>query len=333
MSINHKKTTLSRAGFTLVEMMVVVPIAMILIAVLVYALIQMANSATASNERTVRMTSLLKALDIIEQDVSVANQFLVKPRLRDYDDNFNDGFLNYGDNSNPQLTESVRCGIYPRSVNSSGNCKDDANQQPRLIVNRLATITSPDTDKTAKVLAHFKNGGFPTQCKHNPPVLFNAVYFIDKGNLYRRNILPRTKKSGAGSGAQVKYDPDKLFCKWSENKGGSSSVTYHEPWHQPTCSSDSLKNPSASEYCRGQDLLLLKDAEIDIQYFTEGGMPINKDLIYNNSSGEIGSQSALNTAIGVKIILKSKVSVTKSKATQEVVGEVVINKLSDSPVS
>ena len=41
-------------------------------------------------------------------------------------------------------------------------------------------------------------------------------------------------------------------------------------------------------------------------------------------------QNIANTPV---IILKSKVSVTKSKTTQEIVGEAVINKLSDSPVS
>lgn len=326
MSTSPKINT-SRLGFTLVEMLVVVPIAMILIATLVYALIQMANSATVSNERTVRMSNLLRALDMIEQDVAVANQFMVKPALRDYKGDFKREFIDYANIDNPQLTESVRCGVYRQSVNASGVCVADANQQPRLIINRLATITPPDTDSSIKILAHFKEGGFPTQCKYNPPVLFNVVYFIDKGNLYRRNILPRTKKLGSSG---FHYDHQGLFCKWSDSSG---SNTYHEPWHQPTCSSDGLRTFEAGKYCRGQDLLLLKDAQIDLQYFTAGGSPIDNNLIYNNTGGDLGAQTVLNSAMGVKIILKSKVSVSRGKATQEVSGEAVVNKLSDSPVS
>ncbi len=313
----------SKQGFTLVEMLVVVPIAMVLMSVLVYALISMTNGATVSNERTVRMAALTRALDLIEQDVAVSNQFLHKASLRDHTGTVNESFIATTDLNNPQLSESVRCGNLPK-VEIGGVCRDGDGGQPRLILNRLATITAPDAEEKIKILARFKAGSFISECKYNPPVFFNVVYFVHNGNLYRRNIFPRTRVAG-----KMVFD-ENLFCKWEDTSAGTGAlaVSRHLPWQKPSCSAAN-RNNSNKDYCQEEDLLILPDAEIEIAYFGTNGNAISNADIYNNDASK--SQDALNAAQGVKIILKSKVALGREDAPQIVSGELIVNKLSDLP--
>lgn len=315
-------------GFTLVEMLVVIPIALILVAVLVNALIRMTHSASLSNERTTRMSQLTRALDLIEQDVAVANQFLSKPALRDETGRVNADFIKESDLNNPQLTDSVRCGIYPESHVGSGRCGGRGSAHQRLIVNRLASVTPPDVDTNVKHLAHFKNGAFSEHyCKYNPPVLFNVVYFVKDGNLYRRSILPRT---GVGN----RFDPD-LLCAWREKNsaGVAYGPTHHLPWQKPTCSKEEFSKDRLGKYCQAQDLLLLEGAEIKIEYLNFDGRVIRDNLIYSQPADHTHTQELLDQASSVRVTLKANISLVGSKKSDFVRGEVIVRKLSDSPSS
>lgn len=312
-----------RFGFTLVEMLVVVPIALILIAVLVNAMIRITQSASLSNDRSMRMSQLNRALDMIEQDATVANQFLSKPILRNASGNIENSYID-NSASSFQLSDSVRCGVYQEEY-VGGACRRSGVAHNRLILNRLATITPPDADANIKILAHFKDGSFTGQyCKYNPPVFFNVVYFIKDDKLYRRNIMPMSV------GAR-KFDPS-LFCSWTDS---ASSTAYHMPWQKPTCSHNNFMNSlgsDANRYCQEQDLLLLDNAEMTIEYLNNNA-PINNTQIYFNPTNHDKTQENLNNANGVRVVLKSRVTLTGSKKTGVVQGEIIVRKLSDLPSS
>lgn len=313
-------------GFTLVEMLVVVPIALILIAVLVNAMIRTTQSASLANDRSIRMAQLNRALDLIEQDVAVSNQFLSRPAMRNHENKVDSDYLDEDQNS-VQLSDSIRCGIYPETY-VGNKCVNSGTSSKRLIVNRLATITPLDADTNVKVLAHFKKGGFGEQyCKYNPPVLFNVIYFIKNDKLYRRNIMPFV--SGKG------YDWD-LFCQWTERNEAGQLKTYHLPWQKPTCSAKDFTNGSGlsyrKQYCQAQDLLLLDNAEMTIEYLNNDHQ-IDDSQIYLNPTDHAASQRVLDGANTVRVVLKSRVTLTGSKKADAVRGEIIVRKLSDLPSS
>lgn len=318
----------SQSGFTLVEMLVVVPIALILIAVLVNSLIKMTNSATVSNVRTNRMSQLMRALDMIEQDVAVSNQFLSKPRLRNQGGEVVDDYVS-DEQTNPQLSDSVRCGVYPEQYLATGSCGNRYTAQPRLIINRLATITKPDADVKLKVLAHFREGSFSVDhCKYNPPLFFNVVYFIKDGNLYRRNILPRTLKHGVRV-----FDSD-LLCSWKDrDRWGNDTIVRHLPWHKPTCSQADFESWDHRLYCQERDLMILENAEIEIEYLTGNNNKIDSMEVYRTPTNYEETQTVLNSAHSVRVILKSNVALTSTKSKNYIQGEMIVRKLSDAPGS
>lgn len=314
-----------KAGFTLVEMLVVVPIVLILVSVLVYALIQMTNSATLSNEKTRRLADVNRVLDIIEQDVSVSNQFLIKPLLRDGAGADRQDFLDYTSSFNPQLTQSVRKGI-ANEYDSADAPPSSYVKSSRLILNRLATVTNPNKEGAIKQLAHYKRayggGGFDDDnCKYNPPVTFNTVYFVSGRNLYRRNIFPRVLQSG------VYTYPKEFFCKWQDG-----TERYHLPWQEPTCRASDLAGNKA--YCQKEDQLLLEDAEFTVEYLNEEHDVM--DGLNNLTSDDLDVkaqeiQDLLDQVKTIKITVVSKVKINKVATASEIKAHLIVNKISDVP--
>lgn len=314
----------TKAGFTLVEMMVIIPIALILIAVLVFSIIQLTNGAAINNQKTRRLADLNRALDAIEQDITVTNQFLLKPRLRDGNGLFNDNYIDYADYHNPQLSRSVRFGIDPVYYPEDQPPSNREQNQPRLILNRLATVTNPDADNIIKRLAHFKHGVFDTiSCKYNQPVLFNSVYFVAGNKLYRRAILPRIDDGSGSKGYYFK----RLFCEWTEPGLG---LTFQEPWQLPTCAENLPITVNTRKYCRAHDQLVLDNAEIKVDYLDKDQNSLSS-AIYDTSRTPEQRQTLLNEAVTVKVTLASWVDLGKGTSSFAVRGQVLANKLSDTP--
>lgn len=157
-SRNSRQLPLS-GGFTLVEILVVVPVVILVVAVMVGFLVTLTGDAMMSRERNAMTYTAQDALNQIEQDVRVSTRFmattgtLVSPQGR------NDGTLAF---SSPDQ---------------------------HLILMQYATIGSP-YDGT-RSLAHYADR--PNACddfhEYNEPVQATVVYFVKNGNLHKRTII------------------------------------------------------------------------------------------------------------------------------------------------
>lgn len=322
--------TKSKPAFTVVEMIVVVPIVMILISVLAYSLVRLTSSSALANEKTKRLSELHNALSMIENDISLSARFLTKVELRDFDGNVGNFVF-----SKPQKANSVDHGIFP-VYKYSDLPPDGYSLSPRLILDRFATVTSPysvnnqrnpydagfSLKKDMKILARYSQGAYgTTDCQRNAPVLINTVYFTSGDKLYRRHILPAKNMGGLISNvAIVRYDD--MFCAFTD-----SGVEYKLPWQKATCPKDLSYY---YHYCQETDHLILRGAEMKIEYLDHDGNPM--DQVYNKGLlGESKIQQILDGVKSIRVTLTSKVGIKNHKTTT-VTGTIIANKMSDVPI-
>lgn len=152
----------NKAGFTLIEMVIIIPIAVFVVLGMVTAVISLTNQASLTNAITRRSNDIRYALDILEQDISLSNAFLVENSF--------------------DLDSSQR-------LNNQGFKVVNDHGQKQLILQSLVTTDNPLTTDSMKKLVHVKFGG-STDCALNPPMYSNTVYFIDNNTLYRRVLFP-----------------------------------------------------------------------------------------------------------------------------------------------
>lgn len=315
----HRRLT----GFTVVEMLVVLPIALILIMVIVHSVTRLTNAAVISGEKSRRTIELNNALALIEQDVSVTNQFLSRATLRDKAGHIDSTMLDYLDLTSPQNKNSIHFGIMPNYLDADRPVHPFSDSQPRLFLNRLATITNPNADEAIKRLAHYNEGPFSgADCKYNPPVLFNVVYYVSGESLYRRVIMPYRKSDGA-------YNKE-LFCHWME--GGH--IKYEMPWQQPSCNNVDYNAPGGfkKKYCVSEDQKVIDQVDFRVEYLDGYGNNIPHDKIYNQGLTLDQIQEALDDAKAVRVKIESKIGLTRGAVETVVKGEVVVSKISDTPI-
>ncbi len=152
----------SKKGFTLVELMVTVPIALLVIGAVVFVLFSLVNQTMSKNEKVSTVRDLQNALDIIEQDVSLSNSFLAT----------NDFTLD------------------PSQKNNNDNWTNlEMNNSSVLILQKAMTTTNPLSEDVNRKLVRTKIAGV-ADCAGNPLMFLNVVYFVNNNNLYRRTLMP-----------------------------------------------------------------------------------------------------------------------------------------------
>lgn len=161
-----------QAGFTFVEMLVVAPIVILLIASLVGVIIAITGDVLATREKLLVSYTTQDALNRIEQDIRLSNRFLAQNTItltapQGYD-NGTDSFTNIG--------------------LSSGNA---------LILRGILTDKRP-TEETRELVyqANSPNPCGGSLVSYNTPYYSNIVYFIKNNALYRRVLLPYNPTNG-----------------------------------------------------------------------------------------------------------------------------------------
>lgn len=156
-----------QAGFTLIEMLVVVPMVMLIVTIIIGFMVTLTGDALRSRERTNLVYEVHTALDRIEQDARISTGF-VASRLVD----------------SPQG---------PGSAGATGTFSAASTPQNTLIMTQNATTKSPVDATRALVHKNAPNGCGPGEGKeYNPTLKVTVVYLVQDNTLWRRTIVPST---------------------------------------------------------------------------------------------------------------------------------------------
>ncbi len=174
-SLQVSKHQTFHTGFTLVEMLVVAPIAILSIGIIVSVTISMVGDAMISQARATAAYTTQDALDRIEKDIRLSSAFL---------STFSSVQPGQGKNATPALMTDTT------SFSTSSNTASDT-----LILNSPATTSDPYD--SGRALVYYKDqpnacGGASTNL--NRPLTTRVIYFLRTQNsvttLWRRTVVP-----------------------------------------------------------------------------------------------------------------------------------------------
>jgi hypothetical protein len=166
MSNNKSSNLPTRAGFTIVELLIIAPIVLLTIGAFITAIVNMTGDVLASRGATVLTYNIQDALNRIEDDVKLSTTFLATNNIP---------------LSSPQG--------YSDDTTAFNNV--DATNGTMLILNTLATNGNPLVSTSGLVyLTNLPNACNSTQLSQNTPMTLNIVYFVRNGTLWRRTIMP-----------------------------------------------------------------------------------------------------------------------------------------------
>lgn len=153
----------NKSGFTIVELLVAIPIVILVISVIIFATISLTGHSINDNTKNIAASDLQTALDIIEQDITLSNRFL---STNEFD-------------------------LDPSQQNAGQNFSNiNTNGHPALILKSILTTTNPLSNNDTKKIVHDKFGA-NVNCAMNAPYYINVVYFVENNTLYRRLLFPR----------------------------------------------------------------------------------------------------------------------------------------------
>ena len=155
----------NKKGFTIVEVLIVMPIVIIVIGVFITAIVNMTGDVLATRGANSLIYNIHNALNQIEQDIKLSDGFLetnsfILTAPQGSDDATNTPFLN---------------------ITASG---------PALILDSLATTSNPLNTARNIVYENNPKTCIDVQVDQNNPVKTNIVYFIKNRTLWRRTIMP-----------------------------------------------------------------------------------------------------------------------------------------------
>lgn len=153
----------SEDGFTLVELLVILPILVTVVAVLLSVLVMVLSQINTARSSTGLIYETQNALDVIERDMSVSTLFLTSS-----DTGYQD---TYG----------------PDNAGAAWSYKGDSATSRTLITRNFATTESPYNGNRAPVFLN-QLGCDTDHLYFNDPYYVNIIYFVRNNTLYRRTL-------------------------------------------------------------------------------------------------------------------------------------------------
>jgi type II secretory pathway pseudopilin PulG len=239
-------------GFTTVEVMVIAPIVILVLAVFVVAIVTMVGDVLASRKQNTIAYDIQDALNRINQDVKVSGGYLAT--------------------NNIALTS-------PQGINNDTTSFDNSNSATYgtpLILNSYATTGNPFGSATTRDVVYLSNS--PNLCSsaqviQNRVMMTNIVYFSKNNSLWRRVIMPSNYLTAGCSTPWQKPScaPDytAAFCKAEDQKlvDGVGVTDFHVSYYPNPSSTNENNNatdPTATDSFRQETLRTTNTIIVDI---------------------------------------------------------------------
>lgn len=164
---NHSKS----AGFTLIEIGIIVPILIVTVLILFDALFAMIRTSTVERGKIDLTYDAQNAITNIESDAVLASMYL------------------------PTVDTNVTADPYPPTANSGAwSYLGDSTTSRVLIVRLFSTTTNPlSSDRQPAFIGNPAGAECnTTNIYFNDVQQYNAIYFLKNGNLYRRRLIDKT---------------------------------------------------------------------------------------------------------------------------------------------
>lgn len=289
-----------RAGFTLVELMVVAPIVILLIGSFVALIVNLTGEVLSSRGSNVLTHDVQDALSRIEQDIKLSTTYLAETNI-DID----------GDATSTPVLAATRQGyarnsteVQNGSIIPFSNIAKTGGSNASLILNSLVTNGNPQSSNTSFIYLPNTPNSCNTVAEYskNTPMSSNIVYFVDSQDvLWRRTIMP----SG--------YD-------LPANRCGSAI-----PWQQPSCAPGYVA--ANAPFCKANDMRLaegVKPADFQISYYgSPGGTAANTAPVSTTDTTAAGT-AARNVALQSTPTVSVSITSTKTVAGREISASGVI---------
>ena len=280
-----------RAGFTLVEMMVIAPIVILLIGSFVALLVNLTGEVMSSRGSNVLAYDVQDALNRIEQDVKLSTTYLSVTNI-DID----------GDSTANPVVPATRQGYGGTATTGSTvkftNIAKSGGSNASLILNALATNDNPLSDTANYVyLANAPNTcDTVAEYSKNTPMSMNIVYFVDNNDtLWRRTIMPHN------------YNTASARC-------GTAA-----PWQQPSCTPG--YNAASLPFCRTNDIKLVegvRPVDFQITYYTSAGSTAASGAANNPADTSAAGDAVRNTALQSSPTVSVSIIARKTIAGREI---------------
>lgn len=197
----------NKNGFTVVEILIVVPIVVLMIGIFITAVVSMTSEVLTSRGANALIYNIHDALNRIEQDVKLSNGYLATNSFT--------------------LTA-------PQGMDDSTSMPfvNTSSQGSALILSSVATTNNPLSSSRNVVHSNTPNACNSLQVDQNAPITTNIVYFVKNGALWRRVVMPANYTTvGFGCNSITKtnatiwqqatcapYIPIGAFCKANDTK-------------------------------------------------------------------------------------------------------------------
>lgn len=163
----------SKAGFTLVEMIVIAPIVILAIGSFIAVIVSLTGEVLSSRGSNVLAYNVQDALNRIEEDVKLSSGFLARNSI------------------------SLSASNNPQGYGAVGSANDFTSvggvSQTSLILSSVVTDGNPLSTSSRMVYLANEPNACTTYAEYskNKPMVANIIYFVDEnGTLWRRTMMP-----------------------------------------------------------------------------------------------------------------------------------------------